>query len=142
MKKCELCEDNDSQIIWQGDDSRIILIDDPFLPGFCRVIWNRHVSEMTDLSFVERELLMTLVFAVEDAVRHVMRPDKINLASMGNMVPHLHWHVVPRYSDDPFFPATIWSEKVRVYPEKKLLERRQLASQLPSAIKARISALS
>jgi diadenosine tetraphosphate (Ap4A) HIT family hydrolase len=42
-----------------------------------------------------------------------MQPDKVNLATLGNVVPHLHWHVIPRYKEDSCFPASVWSEKQR-----------------------------
>ena len=129
-------------MIWRGDDCRVILVNDPDLPGFCRVIWNRHIAEMTDLTYGEREHLMSLVFAVEEAIRHVMDPDKVNIAALGNMVPHIHWHVIPRYQDDTFFPGSAWSKRVQELPLSKLAERRQLADQLPAAIKAAIATLS
>lgn len=78
-------------------------------PGFCRVIWRSHVGEMSDLAGPDRRHLMTLVFATESALRRLYAPAKINLASLGNLVPHLHWHVIPRFRDDPNFPAPIWS---------------------------------
>lgn len=78
-------------------------------PGFCRVVWRAHVSEMSDLANSERQHLMALVFATESALRRLYAPKKINLASLGNLVPHLHWHVIPRYVDDPLFPAPIWA---------------------------------
>jgi len=53
------------------------------------------------------------VFAAEAALRRVTQPDKINLASFGNMVPHLHWHVIPRYAGDRHFPNSIWGEPMR-----------------------------
>ena len=146
MTNCVLCkeelEPEEGQLIWRGDDCRVILVNDPELPGFCRVIWNRDVAEMTDLTHGERDHLMTLVFAVEEAIRHVMHPDKINIAALGNMVPHIHWHVIPRYKDDAFFPGSVWSQKVQELPAYKLAERKKLASQLPAAIKAAIAALS
>jgi diadenosine tetraphosphate (Ap4A) HIT family hydrolase len=117
-------------------------VNDPDLPGFCRVIWNRHIAEMTDLTYGEREHLMSLVFAVEEAIRHVMGPDKVNIAALGNLVPHIHWHVIPRYQDDTFFPGSAWSKRVQELPLSKLAERRQLADQLPAAIKAAIATLS
>jgi len=129
-------------LIWRGDDCRVILVNDPDLPGFCRVIWNRHIAEMTDLTYGEREHLMSLVFAVEEAIRHVMGPDKVNIAALGNLVPHIHWHVIPRYQDDTFFPGSAWSKRVQELPLSKLAERRQLADQLPAAIKAAIATLS
>jgi diadenosine tetraphosphate (Ap4A) HIT family hydrolase len=146
MTNCVLCKEElkpeEGQLIWRGDDCRVILVNDPDLPGFCRVIWNHHIAEMTDLTYGEREHLMSLVFAVEGAIRHVMHPDKINIAALGNMVPHIHWHVIPRYQDDAFFPGSAWSQRVQELPLSKLAERRQLASQLPAAIKAAIATLS
>ena len=117
-------------------------MNDHDLPGFCRVIWNRHVSEMTDLSYGERDHLMSLVFAVEETVRHVMHPDKVNIAALGNMVPHIHWHIIPRYKDDAFFPGSTWSQRTQESPPSKLVERKQLAKELPLAIKAAIASLS
>jgi diadenosine tetraphosphate (Ap4A) HIT family hydrolase len=145
MTNCVLCKDElkpeEGQLIWRGDDCRIILVNDPDLPGFCRVIWNRHVGEMTDLSHGERDHLMTLVFAVEEAMRHVMHPDKVNIATLGNMVPHIHWHVIPRFRDDAFFPGSAWSQKTQKTPKSFIDSRKQKAEQLPAAIRAVIANL-
>jgi diadenosine tetraphosphate (Ap4A) HIT family hydrolase len=145
MTNCVLCKDElkpeEGQLIWRGDDCRIILVNDHDLPGFCRVIWNRHVAEMTELTYGERDHLMTLVFAVEEAVRHVMRPDKINIAALGNMVPHMHWHVIPRFRDDTFFPGSVWSGRLRETSEAVIAERRYRATELPQAIREEISQL-
>ena len=145
MANCTLCKEDlnpeEGQLIWRGDDCRVILVNDSDLPGFCRVIWNRHVPEMTDLTYGEREHLMTLVFAVEEAVRHVMHPDKVNIAALGNLVPHIHWHIVPRFKDDAFFPGSAWSKRVQETPATVLLERTRKSSQLLDAIKAEIASL-
>lgn len=146
MTNCVLCKDElkpeEGQLIWRGDDCRVIMVNDPDLPGFCRVIWNRHVAEMTDLSHGERDHLMTLVFAVEEAVRHVMHPDKVNIAALGNMVPHIHWHVIPRFKDDAFFPGSAWSKKTQETKASTLEARRKKAQELPAAIKSVIANLS
>ena len=115
---CELCEQSGGEILWQSDLYRVIWVDDKHYPGFCRVILNRHVKEMTDLDEPERMMLMHAVFAVESAVREVVRPDKINLASLGNVVPHLHWHIIPRFADDRHFPNPIWGEVKRETPSR------------------------
>ena len=145
MINCTLCKEDlkpeEGQLIWRGDDCRVIRVNDSDLPGFCRVIWNRHVPEMTNLTYGEREHLMTLVFAVEEAIRHVMHPDKVNLAALGNMVPHIHWHVIPRYKDDAFYPGSAWSKRVQETPAAVLAARKQKAMELPMAIKAAISSL-
>ncbi len=56
---------------------------------------------------------MQVVFAAERALRQLMLPAKINLASLGNMTAHLHWHVIPRFADDMHFPGSVWSEARR-----------------------------
>lgn len=110
---CELCDQTGGQLLWRDERCRVVQVDDPDYPGFCRVIWNAHVAEMTDLSPAHRARLMEVVFAVEEAVRDALSPDKINLASLGNLVPHLHWHVIPRFRDDRHFPAPIWGTPAR-----------------------------
>ena len=100
-------------MLWRGRHCRVILVEDADYPGFCRVIWNDHIKEMTDLPVQMRAELMNTVFAVESAVREVMQPEKINLASLGNMTPHLHWHVIPRHIDDKNFPNPIWAAPLR-----------------------------
>jgi len=110
---CELCANTAEILLWRGQYCRVILVENAEYPGFCRVIWNEHVKEMTDLISQMRSEFMDTVFAVESAVREVMQPDKINLASLGNVVPHLHWHVIPRYTDDTHFPNPIWAAPLR-----------------------------
>ncbi len=95
--------------LWRDEVLRVVRVDDTPIPGFTRVIWNTHVAEMTDLDTASRSRLMRAVWLVEDALRGCLHPDKINLASLGNQVPHLHWHIVPRWREDPFFPASPWS---------------------------------
>lgn len=110
---CELCERIGGELLWQGDRLRIVHVDEPGYPGYCRVIWQAHVKEMTDLSEDERSHMMEVVFAVESVLREQLAPAKVNLASLGNVVPHLHWHVIPRFADDPHYPQPIWSKAQR-----------------------------
>ena len=110
---CEFCDSAGGELLWRDDLCRVVLVDEPDHPGFCRVILNRHAREMTDLPPTDRERLMRVVFAVEAALRRAMQPDKLNLASLGNIVPHLHWHVIPRFADDRYFPNSIWGEPLR-----------------------------
>jgi diadenosine tetraphosphate (Ap4A) HIT family hydrolase len=108
-----LCAASGGELIWRGEQARVVWVHDDSHPAFLRVIWNHHVQEMTDLSAAERAYLMDLVFRVEQFLRRTLRPEKINLASLGNVVPHLHWHVIPRFADDPHFPKPVWAEAVR-----------------------------
>ena len=74
---------------------------------------------MTDLPASQQILLMRVVLAVESVVRQLFSPDKVNLASFGNVVPHLHWHVIPRWQDDRHFPEPIWGNIRREHPEAR-----------------------
>ena len=103
-----MCVQIGGELLWQDERCRVVLVDHPDYAGFCRVIWQRHVREMTDLPDADRMHFMSTVFAVEKALREILQPEKMNLASLGNMTPHLHWHVIPRFSDDKHFPNPIW----------------------------------
>lgn len=105
---CELCESVGGELIWSDAKCRVVQVDDPDYPGFCRVVWNEHAKEMTDLAAQDQLHLMQRVFAVETALRRLLHPDKVNLASLGNMTPHVHWHVIPRFADDRHFPQPVW----------------------------------
>lgn len=111
---CELCDNDGGEVIFRNDFLRVVLVDDADYPGFCRVICNAHIVEMTDLAIQQRSALMATVCKVEQAIREVLQPDKINLASLGNMTPHLHWHVIPRFALDKHFPQPIWGVAQRV----------------------------
>lgn len=113
VRNCELCNASGEDVVWRDDFCRIVRVADADYPGFCRVILNLHVSEMTELEPRQRDRLMKAVFATETALRELMKPDKINLASFGNMVPHVHWHVVPRFRDDRHFPNPVWGHAER-----------------------------
>lgn len=111
---CPICRAEHEEILWQSPNIRVIAVhDEANAPAFCRVIWQAHVAEMTDLPPENRRELMDVVYRVEAAMRQVLNPRKINLASLGNVVPHLHWHVVARFDDDACFPAPIWANAVR-----------------------------
>lgn len=113
MAACELCDTPGGTVLWQSRHCRVVRVADPHYPGFCRVIWQDHVREMTDLSPELRQYLMGVVFGVEAVVRELFRPDKVNLAALGNVVPHVHWHVIPRWRDDRHFPQPIWGDVQR-----------------------------
>lgn len=111
--KCELCKTPGGTILWEDLRCRVVQADEPGYPGFCRVIWKSHVREMTDLSPADRLHCMNVIFAVERAMRDALSPAKINLASLGNFVAHVHWHVIPRFTDDPHFPQPVWATRQR-----------------------------
>ena len=136
---CELCDLAAPMTVYADSKLSVIIVDDANYPGFCRVIWRDHVREMSDLAREDRLLLDEAVYQVEQAVREVMAPAKVNVASLGNVVPHLHWHVIPRYTDDAHFPAPVWAAAVRQTEQTTLEARRALLPELADAIARRMN---
>jgi diadenosine tetraphosphate (Ap4A) HIT family hydrolase len=109
---CDLCATDGGEVLWRNGKLRVVAVDSAEgkdYRGFCRVVWNTHVREMSDLSDADKSLIMTVVFCVETALQKALSPQKMNLASLGNMTPHVHWHVIPRFANDPTFPNAIWA---------------------------------
>ena len=135
---CVLCTTVGGTPVWQGARLRVIRADEPGFPAFYRVVWTDHVAEFSDLSQQERGLCMDVVAAVERVLRAQLQPTKINLAALGNMVAHLHWHVIARFDWDSHFPAALWAPAQR----ERLPEREAaLAAQLPQVDARLVAAL-
>ena len=113
MSPCELCTTDGGLLVARHSDFRVIRAVDASFPAFYRVIWNEHLAEWTDLPPAQRSLCMQAVAAVETVLREALRPTKINLASLGNVVPHLHWHVIARFDWDSHFPQPVWGSAQR-----------------------------
>jgi len=109
---CELCDGDGGEVLFRGDRFRVVAVpgdEAKLYPGFCRVVWNDHVKEMTDLRSPDRDSFMAAVYRLEAVLRNTLSPVKMNLASLGNLTPHLHWHVIPRYADDAAYPKPVWA---------------------------------
>ena len=134
-ENCELCGKVGGALVWEDALCRVVNVNDPDYVGFCRVILKRHVAEMTDLTHDEQLHVMQIVLAVEASLRRLYQPDKINLASLGNVTPHLHWHVIPRWQDDRHFPNPIWGEVQREpAPARRLFDDALLGREITAAL--------
>jgi diadenosine tetraphosphate (Ap4A) HIT family hydrolase len=111
---CALCEQPGGLLIHRAERWRVIRAVDANFPAFYRAIWNAHVAEFSDLGPADRQELMDVVTRVEQVLREALAPTKINLASLGNVVPHLHWHVIARFDWDSHFPQPVWGAAQRV----------------------------
>lgn len=142
LADCELCKSEGDALVIANEWLRVMLVDEHDYPGYVRVVWNEHVREMTELSDDERQRLMKTVFAVELAQREVLAPLKINLASLGNMTPHLHWHVIARFADDLHYPQPVWGAPQRTPDDQTLQARRALVDRLREVIAEKVSRVS
>jgi diadenosine tetraphosphate (Ap4A) HIT family hydrolase len=138
---CPLCADDGGTLVARTREWRVVLAAEPDYPAFTRVIWNAHVAEMSDLDAATCAALMRVVLAVEQVQRAVLWPDKINLASFGNLVPHLHWHVIPRWHDDRHFPEPVWGRATVGRDAAVEARRASVAARLPTYLEALVQTL-
>ncbi|WP_372528437.1 HIT family protein [Piscinibacter sp.] len=103
-------------LLWSDAHWRVVRVDDAGFPAFYRVISQHHVAEFSQLLAPERQRCMGLVCAVERTLIEQLHPTKVNLAALGNVVPHLHWHVIARFDWDSHFPQPIWGARQRDVP--------------------------
>jgi len=83
---------------------------DQFFPGYCFVFTKNHVTELFHLPQEARHGVIDEVCRVAGALHRLFTPAKINYELLGNMVPHMHWHLIPRFTTDPLWPRPVWSE--------------------------------
>ncbi len=110
MSDCFFCNNPGGEILYTCPLYRIILVDDKDYPGYLRVVLNSHLKELSDLENADNIEVYKAVMKAEQIIRKIFNPDKINLASFGNMTPHVHWHIIPRFNGDKHFPNPTWGE--------------------------------
>jgi len=126
---CALCAADGGRLVHREAGWRVVGVDDAAFPAYYRVVCNAHVAEFGDLDAGERQRCMALVAAVELGLRERLRPTKLNLASLGNLTPHLHWHVIARFDWDSHFPQPVWGPAQRTGDAAELA---RVAAALPA----------
>ncbi|MDP9899794.1 HIT family protein [Variovorax ginsengisoli] len=126
---CVLCDTPGGRLVFEAPEYRVVHADEAGFPAFYRVVWRAHAAEFTDLSHAQRGRCMDAVAVVEQCLRAHLSPDKINLAALGNAVPHLHWHVIARFATDSHFPGSVWAAAVR---ERGAAQELAIAGKLPA----------
>ncbi|WP_448676432.1 HIT family protein [Delftia acidovorans] len=135
---CPLCATEGGVPVWRGQRLRVIRAQEEGFPAFYRVVWNAHAAEFSDLDAADRQHCMDAVVVVERVLRERLAPAKINLAALGNMVPHLHWHVIARFDWDSHFPGAVWAPAQRPRNGEREAE---VAARLPAIDTALVQAL-
>ena len=138
---CPLCEADGGHLVFRGDKFRLVRADEEGFPAFYRVVWNDHVAEFSDLTPADRALCMEAVARVERVLRERLAPAKINLAALGNMVPHLHWHVIARFDWDSRFPAPVWAPPAREVAPAPAARLRTPLPELDARVARAVAAL-
>jgi diadenosine tetraphosphate (Ap4A) HIT family hydrolase len=137
---CPLCDADGGRLVLRTPKFRLIHAQEAGFPGFYRLVWNGHVAEFSDLAAADRALCMEAVATVEQAMREHLAPTKMNLATLGNMVAHLHWHLIARYEWDTHFPAPVWAAGVREPDAAQLAAVEARLPALEQALRERFAA--
>ena len=114
---CVLCETDGGLVVARAAKFRVVRVVDGEearrFPAFYRLVWAAHVAEFSELADADRHACMDAVTEIERVLRSTLAPTKVNIASLGNVVPHLHWHVIARFDWDSHFPAPVWAAAQR-----------------------------
>jgi diadenosine tetraphosphate (Ap4A) HIT family hydrolase len=106
-------------------------------PGACILIYDvRHIVRLDELTSAEWLTFANDLGRAEEAVYRAMKPDHMNVESLGNQVPHLHWHIVPRYRGEERWRAPIWTTRLEEMPNQRLTdgEYAALASRIDAEL--------
>lgn len=95
-------------LVAELETARAFLHEDQFFPGYVLLVLRRHATELYELEVGERRAHLEEVSRVAQALARAFRPVKMNYELLGNQVPHIHWHLVPRLPTDPDLRAPIW----------------------------------
>ncbi len=146
---CDLCrrlaEVEDGSYPWtiaMLNETGWVLGDNQGCRGWCVLILKDHIEHLADLSGAKQAQVFRDVARVAAAIREVFPtsgkgggPPRINYECLGNLVPHVHWHVIPRHADDPEPTKPVWG-----WPEERLRgsmtdeERQTLLARLKEAL--------
>ncbi|MDD2265988.1 HIT domain-containing protein [Sulfuricurvum sp.] len=89
-----------------------IEIHDSEIP-WLKVFTHTHHKEFSECTREEKESIWESLDIIERKMLAYFKPDKINIASFGNMLPRVHWHIMARYANDSYFPEPMWGVKQR-----------------------------
>ena len=126
---CPLCDDAGGRVVVQAPRWRIIHASEAGFPAFYRVVWQEHVKEFSQLPGADRHACVDVLVTLEQALLRHLQPDKVNLATLGNAVPHVHWHAIARFAWDSHFPGPVWAAPQRAPDERRMAD---VAARLPA----------
>jgi len=78
-----------------------------------KVFTQNPYKEMSEVPQEIKNEIYVLLDIIEKEMLHYYKPKKINIASFGNYMPHVHWHIMARFEEDSYFPEPMWGTKQR-----------------------------
>jgi diadenosine tetraphosphate (Ap4A) HIT family hydrolase len=112
--------ERDSHYVTNFELCQVRLIDNSDYPWFILVPMKNNLIEITDLTEKDFDLLNHEVRKLAGILQNELKPDKLNIATIGNIVPQLHMHIIARFKDDKLFPKTVWGHDLTRYSDATL----------------------
>ena len=78
-----------------------------------KIFTQKEHKEFSECSLEEKMEIWRVLDVIEIEMLAFFEPKKINIASFGNYMPHVHWHIMARFEEDSYFPEPMWGEKQR-----------------------------
>ncbi len=125
-------------IVWQFPHSVAFLGPWQYYTGYCVLVSRSHVCELHRIPKPERDSFLDEMLLLSQAIEIAFQPRKLNCESLGNQVPHAHWHLFPRRDDDPDTLKATWVALDRAERDEAEKRRLQTAPFSRADIAARI----
>jgi diadenosine tetraphosphate (Ap4A) HIT family hydrolase len=119
-----LHEPTSDDVVWQFPGSVAFLGPWQYYTGYCVLVSRTHATELHQLELPARTAFLGEMVTLSQAIADAFTPRKMNCESLGNQVPHLHWHLFPRSADDPDTLTPVWLALDRA--ERDEAEKRRL----------------
>jgi len=133
------------EVVWSFPNSVALLGTHQFYRGYCVLISRQHARELSGLADEVRRAYLDEMCLLARAIERGVRPHKLNYELLGNQVPHLHWHLFPRFKDDPDVLNPVWLalEQAKTNPDlRRRLEQGPLERPaICAALRRELSAL-
>ena len=111
---------NDSYEILDLSLSKLLLVNNSLFPWVMLVPKKNDMKEIIDLNEEDRIILMKEISLVSEVMKEIFQPNKLNVATLGNIVEQLHIHIIARYKKDKSWPLSVWTIKEKKYSKSKL----------------------
>ncbi len=126
----------DAAFIAELNESYAVLADDQRWEGWCVLLLKEHHEHLADLTHDRQARLFIDVARVADAIRRAFSPARLNYECLGNQMPHIHWHIIPRYSSERRARETVWVRPAGDAPATATAAQREvLAARVRRALR-------
>lgn len=114
--------ENDCFLIKDLELSKLLLMNNKLYPWLILVPQRPDMMEIIDLNCNDQQTLLKEINYVSKIIKNIYKPDKLNIANLGNIVSQFHIHIIARYKNDNSFPKPVWIDNNRTYYNNKDIE--------------------